>query len=80
MSSFSSTSASYSLFQLIRLRFDVVIQAGHPDLFFSKISVMKGNNCCCTDCIKSSYVGMHSNVYEPIYLKLGMPTDNIEGS
>ena len=37
----------------------------------------KGNNCCFIDCFKNFNVGMHSDVYESIWFKLGMMIDTV---
>ena len=36
---------------------------------------IKGNNCCCIDCTKDLNIGLHLDIYEPIWFKLDMMTD-----
>ena len=43
----------------------------------SKIYWNKGNDSCFTDCVKDLNVGMHLDVYEWIWFKLGMMIDTI---
>ena len=48
-------------------------------VFFNEIFQKKGNNCCCTDCFKVNFfnVGMHLDMFESIWFKLGMMIDFI---
>ena len=42
------------------------------DKILSKIYVIEENNFYYTDCIKNMNIGMHLDVYEPLWFKLGM--------
>ena len=72
-------------FHLIRIKFDVVTKQFKLNilrvrLLLSKISWNERNNCCFTDtdCIKQTFnVVMHSDVYNPIWFKLGVMVDAI---
>ena len=49
-------------------------------LILSQIPVMKGNNCCFTDSVKKDFnVGMHSDVYERIWV-IGMMMDTADST
>ena len=51
----------------------------HPDTTFDWDLMNKRNNCCFTDCIrKFFYTDMHMDVYESIWLTLGMMIDTTE--
>ena len=57
------------------------IQVEHPEAIFSKAYFSKGNNGCFTGCVKKTNkqqqknnfnIGMHSDIYQSIWLKLSM--------
>ena len=46
-------------------------------LFLSEIWWIRGNNCCSTNCQKKFNIGMHSDIYEFIWFKLGLLIDTV---
>ena len=49
------------------------IQAGHSVVYLSEIYVIKRNKYCLPDCQKKNFASdMQSDVYEPIFFKLGV--------
>ena len=71
-------------FQLINIKFGGALKQLKLNILIlqlGEIYVSAGNNCCFTDFVNKNYkneilnVGMHSHVYDAIWLKLGVLID-----
>ena len=60
-------------FQVISVEFDMVVQQFKMNILIlclNEIFLIKGSNCCFSDCIKKTNIGMHLDIYEMVWFKL----------